>query len=69
MADRSARAREDIVKAHAKLKKDELAAKVSAMFEGSHYLPDILVTPVAAGGLALTPEGAATVAVPAVAAE
>lgn len=69
MADRGARAREDIIKAHGKLKKDELAAKVSAMFEGSNYLPDILVTPVAAGVLALTPEGAATVAAPAVAAE
>lgn len=69
MADRSARAREDVIKAHAKLKKEELAARVSTMFEGSHYLPDILVTPVAAGGLALTLEGAATVAPPAVAAE
>ncbi len=69
MADRSARAREDIVKAHAKLKKDELAAKVCAMFEGSHYLPDILVTPVASGGFGITPEGAAALASPSVAAE
>src|SRR5690242_16672533 len=49
MADRSARAREDALKALAKLRKDDLAAKVSAMFEGAGYLPDILITPIAAG--------------------
>lgn len=69
MAERSARAREDIVKAHAKLRKDELAARISAMFEGSRYLPNILVTPVASGELAITAEGVAALASPAVAAE
>ncbi|MDP3737493.1 MAG: ParB/RepB/Spo0J family partition protein [Hyphomonadaceae bacterium] len=69
MPERSARAREDAIKAHAKLRKDELAAKVSALLEGSHYLPDILVTPVAIGGLAVPPQGAAAIALPAVAAE
>ncbi len=66
---RSVRAREDLIKAHAKLRKDELAAKVSVEYEGAAYLPDILVTPVAAGGLAVTAEGVAAASLPAVAAE
>lgn len=69
MSDRSARAREEAVKMYAKLRKDDLAGKISAMFEGSDYLPDILITPVTAGGLAITPEGVAAIAAPAVAAE
>jgi ParB family chromosome partitioning protein len=69
MTDRSARTREDIIKAHAKLRKDDLAAKVSAAFEGAGYLPEILVTPAAAGTLTVTEEGAAALAVAAVAAE
>lgn len=69
MADRSTRAREDAIKAHAKLRKDDLAAKVATLFEGSHYLPDILVTPVAAGGLSITEEGAALLAAASIAAE
>lgn len=69
MAERNARAREDAIKVHAKLRKDELAAKVSALFEGAHYLPDILVTAVAAGDLAITAEGMKVISTPAVAAE
>jgi ParB family chromosome partitioning protein len=69
MSERSARTREDIVKAHAKLRKDDLAAKVSAAFDGAGYLPEILVTPAAAGTLAVTEQGAAAIARAAVAAE
>lgn len=67
--DRSARAREELIKAHAKLRKDDLAAKVSAAFEGVGYLPDILVTPSAAGRFIVTPDGVAALETPAVAAE
>ena len=69
MAERSSRAREDALKAHTKLRKDELAAKVATLFEGSGYLPEILVTPVAAGSLALTEQGLSMIEQPAVAAE
>jgi ParB family chromosome partitioning protein len=69
MTDRSARTREDLLKAHAKLKKDELAAKVAGVFDGAGYLPDILVTPAGAGDLSITPEGVAALAAVAVAAE
>lgn len=62
MADRGAHAREDAIKAHSKLKKDDLAARVGAEFEGFAYLPDILITPSAAGCLTLTREGKAQVA-------
>lgn len=69
MADRGARTREGLLKAHAKLKKDDLAAKVAGVFDGAGYLPDILVTPPGHGGLLITPEGMAALAMPAVAAE
>ena len=69
MADRGARAREDLLKAHGKLKKDDLAAKVAGVFDGAGYLPDILVTPPGHGGLLIAPEGMAALAMPAVAAE
>ena len=59
----------DALKAHAKLRKDELAAKVATLFEGSGHLPEILVTPVAAGSLALTEQGLSMIEQPAVAAE
>jgi hypothetical protein len=61
--------REDLLKAHAKLRKDELAAKVAGRYNGSAYLPDILVTPLGTGRLSITPEGAAALAHAAVAAE
>ena len=69
MAERSSRVREDALKAHAKLRKDELAAKVATLFAGSGHLPEILVTPVAAGSLALTEQGLSMIEQPAVAAE
>jgi ParB family chromosome partitioning protein len=69
MADRSVRAREDKIKAYAKLKKDDLASKVAAEFDGVGYLPDILVTPLLQGALAVTSEGEAAIAICAVAAE
>jgi ParB family chromosome partitioning protein len=67
MSERGARTRDEVVKAHAKLRKEELAAKVSAAFEGAGYLPDILLTPATRGGLAITPEGSAAIAPTAVA--
>jgi ParB family chromosome partitioning protein len=69
MADRSVRAREDKIKAYTKLKKDDLASKVAAEFDGAGYLPDILVTPLLQGALAVTSEGEAAIAICAVAAE
>ncbi len=54
-------ARETRMKGYAKLKRDELAGKVSEAFEGTGYLPDLLVTEVRPGCLALTAN--ATVAV------
>ena len=58
-ASQSERAREAVIKAHAKLKKEELAAKVGDAFADVGYLPDLLVTPVPAGSLALTSSGLA----------
>lgn len=69
MADRGARTRDDLLRAHAKLRKDDLAASVAGAFEGAGYLPDILVTPAGAGTLSITPEGVAAISMPAVAAE
>lgn len=69
MEKKSPRTRDDLLKAHAKLRKDELAAKVAAAYEGSGYLPEILMNPVASGALEITAEGLATIAAPAVAAE
>ncbi len=61
-ANQSARSREAAVKAHAKLKKDELATKVGEAFTGAGYLPDMLVTPVSAGRFELTSSGVAVAA-------
>lgn len=47
--DRKADARDYAIKAHAKLRKNELAAKVAVMFDGAGYLPDTLITPQTAG--------------------
>lgn len=69
MAAKGQRTHDDAIKAHAKLRKDELAGKIAVLFEGAGYLPDILVTPVAAGNIVVTPEGVAAIQVPAVAAE
>lgn len=59
MADRSARAREDALKTLAKLRKDDLAGKVAGLLEGVGYLPEILLTPIAAGVFEVTTEGLA----------
>jgi ParB family chromosome partitioning protein len=69
VSGRSERSRQDLLKAHARLRKDELASKVAIAFDGTAYLPDILVTPVAAGALELTGAGIGAVQQPAVAAE
>jgi hypothetical protein len=68
-AQRSERARADLAKAHAKLRKDELAARVASAYPGAGYLPDVLVTPVPTGALHVTGEGMAAIAAPLVAAE
>lgn len=69
MAERSQRTREDTLNSYSKLRKKDLASKVAALFEGAGYLPDILVTPLASGGLVLTTEGVNAIGTPAVAAE
>jgi len=58
----SERSREAIIKAHAKLKKDELAAKVGEAYAAVCYLPDLLVTPASAGSFELTSAGVAVAA-------
>lgn len=68
MTEKSAKTRDDVLKAHAKLRKDDLAAKVAAAFEGAGYLPEILVTPMAAGSLVVTSQGVSVIT-PTVAAE
>ena len=62
IADQPERSREAVIKAHAKLKKGELAAKVGEAFAEAGYLPDMLVTPVSAGRLELTSSGVAVAA-------
>ena len=44
--DQTERSQELAIKAYAKLKKDELAAKVAVALAETGYLPDMLVTPV-----------------------
>jgi len=60
--DRMERSQEVAIKAYAKLKKDELAAKVGEALAGTGYLPDLLVTPVPAGRFELTGSGFAVAA-------
>jgi ParB family chromosome partitioning protein len=62
LIDLSPAARQARLAGYAKLKKDELAFKVGEAFEGSGYLPDLLVTPVPAGAFELTSAGAAIAA-------
>ncbi len=69
MSGKSPRAREDAIKAHMKLRRDDLAAKVASAFDGAGYLPEILTTPIPAGAFEVTAAGAEAVSVPAVAAE
>jgi hypothetical protein len=47
--DQSRASQEATLKAHAKLKRDDLATKVGEAFAETGYLPDLLVTPVPAG--------------------
>jgi len=61
LIEKREKAREAALKAHAKLKKDDLAANVGEAFEGTGYLPDILVTPIPKGGVELTNTGAAAI--------
>jgi hypothetical protein len=60
--NQSERSREAVIKAHAKLKKDELATKVGEAFAGVGYLPDLLVTPAPACAYELTSAGVAIAA-------
>ncbi len=62
VVDEPQAAQEAAMKAPAKLKKDELAAKVEEAFAGKGYLPDMLVTPVPAGRFGLTSTGFAVAA-------
>jgi ParB family chromosome partitioning protein len=62
LADKSQKARDAAMAAHAKLKKDELAARVDEAFAGTGYLPDLLVTPIPRGAIELTTAGAAAIA-------
>lgn len=55
--------------ASSKLKKDALAARVDSAWQGGGYLPDLLVAPVRAGVLSITPGGFDAIAVTGVAAE
>jgi ParB family transcriptional regulator, chromosome partitioning protein len=57
LGDASETQRAALLKAHAKLKRDDLAAKVGAAFEGSGYLPDLLTTDLPRGALAVTEAG------------
>ena len=62
LISQSQRSQEATLKAHGKLRKEELAAKVSEAFEGAGYLPDMLITPVRAGKFVLTSSGVAVAA-------
>jgi len=62
IVEKSQAKQEAALKAHAKLKRDELAAKVDEAFAGAGYLPDMLVTPVPAGRFELTGTGFAVAA-------
>jgi len=62
LIDLSPAARQARLAGYAKLKKEELAFKVGEAFEGVGYLPDLLITPIGAGGIALSSEGVAVAA-------
>jgi hypothetical protein len=50
------------LKAYAKLKREALATKVEEAFAGVTYLPDFLITSIAAGSLEVTDAGYVAVA-------
>lgn len=54
--------RADLLKAYAKLKREALATKVEEAFAGVTYLPDFLITSIAAGSLEMTDAGYVAVA-------
>ena len=60
--DQTERSQELAIKAYAKLKKDELAARVGVALAETGYLPDMLVTPVRVGRFELTGSGFAVAA-------
>ena len=60
--DQTERSQEQAIKAYAKLKKDELAARVGEALAQTGYLPDLLVTHVRAGRFELTSAGVAVAA-------
>lgn len=62
LADKSQKSRTAAMTAYAKLKKDELAARVDQAFAGTGYLPDLLVTTLLQGAIELTSAGAASIA-------
>lgn len=62
LADLTPGARDASLKALAKLRKDDLAARADEAFEGTGYLPDLLVTAIPAGAIELTANGVALVA-------
>lgn len=62
LVDMRQKSRDAAMAAYAKLKKDELAARVDQAFVGTGYLPDLLVTPVPQGAIELTTTGAAAIA-------
>lgn len=62
LVDKSQKSRDAAMAAYAKLKKDELAARVDEAFAGAGYLPDLLVTSVPQGVIELTTAGAAAIA-------
>ena len=60
--DQTERSQELAIKAYAKLKKDELAARIGVALAETGYLPDMLVTPVRVGRFELTGSGFAVAA-------
>jgi hypothetical protein len=59
----------NFLKAHAKLRNGDLAGKVATLHDGTGYLPSLLVTPLAAGTVKLTPAGEELLAASGMAAE
>lgn len=62
LASKTPKRREAQLKAWAKLKRDELARAVAKALTGSGWLPELLITPAAAGAVALTEAGEAAAA-------
>lgn len=50
------------IKAHAKMKRDDLAQAVAQLLDGANWLPDLLVTPVRESSFELTDSGYAAIA-------